>query len=80
MLWVDKYVFTEDCNLSAGDKPENVLQEEELQITSKQIVEKAVLQAVQQYTQEKKQTEKTKAKKGSPLKSSGYAEQQEKKN
>ncbi|XP_069771799.1 A-kinase anchor protein inhibitor 1-like [Narcine bancroftii] len=62
-----------------GDKPENELQEEELRITSKQIVEKVVLQAVQQYVQEERHKEKTKAKQDSHLQSTEHADQQEKK-
>ncbi|XP_067835722.1 A-kinase anchor protein inhibitor 1 isoform X2 [Heptranchias perlo] len=63
-----------------GDKPENEPQEEELWVVSKQIVEKAVLQAVQQYSQERKRKEKkAKAKKGSLLQASDCPEQREKK-
>ncbi|XP_072324735.1 A-kinase anchor protein inhibitor 1 [Scyliorhinus torazame] len=63
-----------------GGKPEDERQEEELWNISKQIVEKAVLQAVQQYSQERKQKEKkAKAKKDSFLQVSECSEQWKKK-
>ncbi|XP_059835434.1 uncharacterized protein LOC132399251 isoform X1 [Hypanus sabinus] len=56
-----------------SDKPENESQEEELQITSKKIVEKVVLQAVQQYTLEKKQMKKPEPKRVHNLQTSECA-------
>ncbi|XP_043545334.1 A-kinase anchor protein inhibitor 1-like [Chiloscyllium plagiosum] len=63
-----------------GDKPENEPQEQELWTISKQLVEKVILQAVQQYSQERKHREKkTEAKRDLRLQVSNCSEQQERK-